>query len=103
MDYSKFSVIIVPVTATTGDHSFCVLMIFENISSLKCIVENTLVYVKKNVILLTKFVHRCLIRNAPHFYDLPLDLCGKRIAALFAKLGTSFANAPRFGEMCHIF
>ena len=32
----------------------------------------------------------------PHFYGLPLDLCGKCIAALFAKRATIFANAPHF-------
>ena len=31
-------------------------------------------------------------KNTPHFYGLPLDLCGKCIAALFA-------NAPQFGEI----
>ena len=43
-----------------------------------------------------KFVHRFLIRNVPHVYGLPLDLCGKRIAALFAKCTANFANVPRF-------
>ena len=32
-----------------------------------------------------KFVSSFLIRNVTHFYGLPLDLCGKRIAVLFAQ------------------
>ena len=50
-----------------------------------------------------KFVCRFLIRNVPHFYGLPLDLCGKRIAALFAKRTTIFANAPQFGKTHRVF
>ena len=42
-----------------------------------------------------KFVHLFLIRNVPHFYGLPLDLCRKCIAVLFA-------NVPQFGETRHI-
>ena len=32
----------------------------------------------------------------PHFYGLPLDLCGKRIAVLFAKCTAIFGNASNF-------
>ena len=45
-----------------------------------------------------KFVHHFLIRNAPHFYGLPLDFCRKHIAALFAKRAAILANAPQFGK-----
>ena len=55
-----------------------------------------------------KFVGRSLIRNASHFYGLPLDLCGKRIAALFAKRAAIFAThhiftgkVPQSLEKCH--
>ena len=50
-----------------------------------------------------KFVRHFLIRNVPHFYGLPLDLCGNRIAALFAKRAAIFANALQFGETCCVF
>ena len=50
-----------------------------------------------------KCVSCFLIRNVLHFYGLPLDLCGKRIAALFAKRAAIFyqrsaiwRNAPLF-------
>ena len=49
-----------------------------------------------------KFVRHFLIRHVLHFYGFPLDLCGKRIAALFGKRAVIFANAPQF-EMRHIF
>ena len=39
-----------------------------------------------------------LIRNVPHFYGFPLDLCRKHIAALFAKCVAIFANALQFDE-----
>ena len=41
-------------------------------------------------------MRRILIRNVPHFYDLSLDLCWKRIAALFD-------NVPRFGDTHRVF
>ena len=43
-----------------------------------------------------KFVRHFLIRKVSHFYGLPLDLCRKRIAVLFA-------YAPQFGETHRIF
>ena len=49
---------------------------------------------KKNLIKIDCAVF--LIRNVPHIYGLPLDLCGKRIAALFAKRTAIFANRPCF-------
>ena len=61
------------------------------------------VYIKKNATLIKNFVHHFLIRNALHFYGLPLDLCGKRIAALFSKHAAIFAHALQFGETCCIF
>ena len=50
-----------------------------------------------------KLVWHILIRNASHFYGLPLDLCGERIAAFFAKRAAVFANVPRFGETRNVF
>ena len=59
-----------------------------------------MVYVKKNT----------LIKNCglllPHFYGLPLDLCGKHITALFAKhaaifANAIFANAPQLAKRTH--
>ena len=47
-----------------------------------------------------KIAHCFLIRNVQHFYGLPLDLYGKRIAAHFDKLAAIFTNALRFGETC---
>ena len=46
------------------------------------------------------FVLCFLIRNVPHFYGLPLDLCGRHIAVIFAKRAAIFANAPQFREKC---
>ena len=48
-----------------------------------------MVRVKKNATI-CKILRHILTRNVPHFYGLPLDLCGKCgiryfIAALFAK------------------
>ena len=52
---------------------------------------------KKNVTLIKNWC--AAIRNAPHFYGLPLDLCGKRIVALFAtKHAAIFANVPQLSE-----
>ena len=68
---------------------------FLTIISLILYVYGYTVYVKKNATLI-KNVCQFLIRNAPHFYGLPLDLCGKRIVALFAKRAAIFANAPHF-------
>ena len=50
-----------------------------------------------------KNLPRFFIRNVPHFYGLPLGLCGKRIAVLFAKRSAIFANVTRFGETRRIF
>ena len=44
-----------------------------------------MVYAKKNVTLIKKCVRHFLIRNVPHFYGLPLDLCGKCIVRRFCQ------------------
>ena len=61
------------------------------------------VYVKKNTILIKIDCAAFLIQNALHFYGLPLDFCGKRIAVLFAERTAIFANVPQFGKTCRVF
>ena len=45
-----------------------------------------------------KFVHCFFIKNAPHFYNLPMVFGGKRATVLFATRATVFANMPQFSE-----
>ena len=62
------------------------------------------IYIRQKERNINKKIVRCfLIRNVPHCYGLPLDLCGKHIATLFAKHATIFANTPQFGETYRIF
>ena len=58
------------------------------------------IYTSKRMQHNLNFVYHFLISNATQFYGLPLDLCGKRIAALFAKRAAIFLQ---FGEMRRIF
>ena len=52
----------------------------------------------KRMQLFVKFVRHFLTRNMPHFYGLPLDLCGKHIVVLLIKHATLFGQMHRNSE-----